>query len=212
MTKLSWDAVGSRYYEIGVDRGVFYLPGENGVAWNGLMAVAETKDGGEPLELFYDGNKYRNLLLAETFAAKITALTPPNEFRPCLGIASVQNGLFATQQSRKSFDFTYRTLIGNDVDASDHSYKIHLVYNALAVDSDKTYQSLGAQPTATIYSWDISSLPPVLAGRKPTAHFVVEASETDPALLTTLEDMLYGSAIEDPSMPTAAELITLFTT
>jgi hypothetical protein len=47
MTPLTWDNVGERRYETGVDHGVLYLPDETGdynegYAWNGLVTVTES--------------------------------------------------------------------------------------------------------------------------------------------------------------------------
>ena len=51
MGKLSWDGVGERIYETGVDHGVLYVMDEDGygrgVPWNGLTAVTESPSGAE---------------------------------------------------------------------------------------------------------------------------------------------------------------------
>lgn len=45
MGKLSWDGVGERIYETGVDHAVLYVTDEDGygrgVPWNGLISVTE---------------------------------------------------------------------------------------------------------------------------------------------------------------------------
>ena len=50
--KLTWDAIGTRTYETGVQQGVLYVQGTggtspNGVAWNGLTSVSESPSGAE---------------------------------------------------------------------------------------------------------------------------------------------------------------------
>lgn len=62
MAVLTWDDIGERYYETGVRKGVLYLPDaqgaySTGVAWNGLTAVNESHDGGEPNALYADDIK-----------------------------------------------------------------------------------------------------------------------------------------------------------
>ena len=61
MSKLVWDATGSRYYENGTKNGVLYPMGTNGyeagVAWNGLTGVTESPSGAEATKLYADNIK-----------------------------------------------------------------------------------------------------------------------------------------------------------
>lgn len=210
MPRLDWSAVGQRFYEMGVDRGVLYVGSLPGVAWTGLISVNESPSGGEPRPYYIDGTKYINVASAEEFEATIEAFNSPPEFSPCDGSLSIANGLFATQQPRKPFGFSYRTRIGNDLDGPNHAYKIHIVYNALAAPSNRENRSLGGSVEPSTLNWSISTLPPSLVGYKPTAHFVVDSRKTPKNLLTTLEDILYGSATQAPRLPNAQELVDLF--
>lgn len=211
MARLNWDAQGARYYETGIDRGVLYPISDIGVAWPGLIAVSESPSGGDPRPYYIDGIKYLNISAAEEFVASIEAFYAPAEFAECDGRTQIQNGLFATQQPRKTFGFSYRTLIGNDLDGSAHGYKIHLVYNALAAPAGRDYASNGDSVDPSIFSWDIETLPPSLNGYKPTAHMVVDSRTTDPAVLTQVEDLLYGTEANAPTLPTPNELVAIFT-
>ncbi|MCA9392561.1 hypothetical protein KC614_05200, partial [candidate division WWE3 bacterium] len=137
MTKIIWDAVGSRTYETGVDRGVLYTQNSsgqyvNGVAWNGLTAVSESPSGAEANAQYADNIKYLNLFSAEDFGATIEAFTYPDEFAQFDGVAEPKTGVYVGQQARKTFGFSYRTKIGNDLDGDDHGYKIHLIYGCTA--------------------------------------------------------------------------------
>lgn len=210
MTRLAWGTPGQRYYETGVDRGVLYLPSQPGVAWNGLVAISEAPTGGDPRPYYLDGVKYLNIASSEEFEAVIGAYSAPPEFAVCDGTVQIHNGLFATQQKRQSFGLSYRTLIGNDTESSDHGYKIHLVYNALAAPSTRTNTTMGDQAAVSAYSWKISTLPPAVTGIKRTAHFVIDTRYTDPAVLTAVEDVLYGTEITSASLPTPDELIAIF--
>lgn len=209
MTRLTWGDSGERFYETGVDRGVLYTNGV-GVPWNGLTAVKESPSGAEPTPYYIDGVKYRNLSAAEEFEATIEALTSPTEFNVCDGVAQIHNGLFVSEQPREPFDLCYRNLIGNDLDGEDHGYKIHLVYNALTTPSERANGTLTDTPEAMSLSWAISTMPPTLVNRRPSAHFVIDSRTTDPAVLVDLEDILYGSATLTASIPTATELVALF--
>ena len=59
MTKLVWDASGTRTYETGVDHGVLYLDDDGkgrygkAVAWNGLTTVTQSPSGAEPTPVSY---------------------------------------------------------------------------------------------------------------------------------------------------------------
>lgn len=210
MARLTWDARGERFFELGVDRGVLYAPSQPGVAWRGLTAVNEGHSGGEPRPYYIEGFKYLNLLSAEEFIATIEAFSAPAEFGPCDGTSQIHTGLFATEQPRKEFGFCYRTRVGNEIDGTDHAYKLHIVYNALAVPAQKNMTTIGRTVDPTKLSWTISTKPPLVTGLKPTAHFVVDSRTADPEVLSDLEDILYGTEAEPPAQPTPDDLIAMF--
>jgi hypothetical protein len=209
MTKLVWDAAGERFFETGVDRGVLYLS-NFGYAWNGLISVSEESSGGEPQPYYVDGYKYVNVAASEEFAATIEAFSAPREFGVCDGTVEIYNGLSVTQQRRQPFGLSYRTRIGNDLDGSDHGYKIHLVYNALAAPSARNNQTIKDSPEPTTLSWSITTTPVKITAMKPTSHFVIDSRRSNPADLAALEDILYGTASTNPTFPSASELIALF--
>lgn len=210
MTRLDWSALGERYFETGIDRGVLFV-NDVGYAWPGLISVSESPTGGDARPYYLDGIKYLNLASAEEFGATVEAYYSPPEFGPCDGTVSVHNGLFATQQPRKSFGFSYRTRVGNDTDGADHGYKIHLVYNALAAPTQRAYAAISDSVDPTALSWAVTTLPPAATGVKPTAHFVIDSRYAPVDLLATIEDILYGSDAAAARMPDAEELVSLFT-
>ena len=210
MTRLNWDARGERFYETGVSRGVLYVGDNAGVAWTGLISVDEAPTGGEPRAFYQDGVKYLNLSASEEFAATINAFSSPPEFAPCDGVGAIQNGLFATQQRRRAFGLSYRTLIGNDTEGRAKGYKIHLVYNALAAPSQVSRATLSDNVDPTRLSWSVTTLPPSLSGLKPTAHFVIDSRYTPAGLMKHIEDILYGTSEQAPRLPPASEVVALF--
>ena len=217
MAVLTWDDIGERYYETGVRKGVLYLPDaqgaySTGVAWNGLTAVNESHDGGEPNALYADDIKYLNLMSAEDFKATIEAYTYPDEFAECDGSAALATGVIIGQQKRKSFGLSYQTRIGNDVDQTDLGYKIHLVYGCMAAPTDKNYASINESPEAITFSWEVSTTPVDIPGHKPSATIVIDSTKADPDKLATLKGMLYGTANARAKLPTPQEIIDLFTT
>ena len=211
MPKLIWGSNGERFYEAGVDRGVLYVPGIAGVAWNGLKAINEAPSGGEPTPFYADGIKYANVSAAEEFNASLDAFSAPAEFGVCDGSVQIAAGLFITQQPRKLFGLSYRTMVGNDLVGLTRGYKIHLVYNALASAASRAYNTMSDSMDALELSWEITTTPPSAAfGFKPTAHFVVDSRTTPRGLLKYLEDMLYGTDTISASMISMADLIALF--
>jgi hypothetical protein len=209
MTRLNWDNVGERFYEMGVDHGVLYVGGA-GYAWSGLVSVSESPNGGEARPFYLDGFKYANVASAEEFNATIQAFSAPREFGPCDGTLEIYGGLIATQQPRRPFGFSYRTKVGNDTDGNEHGFKIHLVYNALAAPSQRNNTSLGQENAPQTLSWAITTMAPRMTGLRPTAHFIIDSRNTDEALLEDILDLLYGTDTIDPKMPTVGELMALF--
>lgn len=210
MTKLNWGAIGDRYFETGVDRGVLYVGNEEGVPWNGLVSVTASSSGGEAQPYYIDGFKYANVATAEEFEATIVALTSPSSFDKCDGTGWVANGLSVTEQPRKPFNFCYRSKVGNDIDGVEHGYKLHLVYNALAKPSERSNATIGDSTEPMDLSWAITTRPVMVPGMRPTSHLIVDSRFADETNLAALEELLYGG-IDNPAMlPTIIEVISLF--
>lgn len=217
MSKIVWDAVGEHIFETGVRNGVLYLKDETGVyntgvAWNGLTSVSESPEGAEPTDLYADDVKYLTLMSAENFKATIEAYTYPAEFEECDGSASIANGVVIGQQARKPFGLCYRTSIGNDTDGNEHGYKLHIVYGCLASPSEKQYSTINDSPEAITFSWEVSTTPVNVTGKKPTATLIIDSTKVDKSKLTALEAILYGSEEKEPRLPLPDEIATLMTT
>lgn len=214
MTKLQFNAVGERFFETGVKKGVLYVMNdsgtyENGVVWNGLTAVTEKPTGAEPTNLYADDIKYLVLYGAEEFEATIEAYTYPEEFEQCDGSASLAKGVSIGQQTRKTFGFCYTTSLGNDTQGQDHGYKIHIIYGCKAKPSEKGYSSINDNPEAITFSWDITTTPVAVSGMKPTATVVIDSTRVESGKLQKLEEKLYGSSTAQPTLPSPDEIKAL---
>lgn len=214
MAKLQWDEVGKRFYETGVDRGVLYLPNEQGkytkgVAWNGLTAVNQQPEGGEDNPQYADNIEYLNLTSAEKFKATIEAYTYPVEFEECDGTRSVANGVIIGQQTRKPFGFSYRTLIGNDTQGTDHGYKIHLIYGAKAAPTEKSYSTVNDSPEAITFSWSVSASAVPVPGFKPTAIITIDSREISKEGLAKLEEAIYGTDNKESNLPLPEDIFKM---
>lgn len=216
MAAITWDGTGEKKFEVGVDRGVFYPYDvqtnkyEGGVAWNGLTQVDEKDEGGEDNKQYADNIVYANIRSEIEFEATIEAFTYPDEFAECDGSAQPEEGVFVGQQPRKKFGFSYRSLIGDDVNALDAGYKLHLVYGATAEPSEKSRETVNDTPEGQTFSWDLKTDKVSVTGLKPTAHIVIDSTKANPTALKELEDILYGES-GTPELPLPDAVLALFT-
>jgi hypothetical protein len=213
---ITWDNIGERFYETGVDHGVLYVYDStqkkygDGVPWNGLVSVTESPSGAEPTPQYADNIKYLNLLSTEEFGFTIEAFTYPDDFEQCDGSADITAGLLATQQPRKTFGMSYRTLIGNDTENTEKGYKIHLIYGAVASPSEKSRTTVNDTPEAMTLSWTATTTPVAFApgsSLRPTAHIIADSTKMTTDQMAALKTILYGSDTGKPSLPLPSDLL-----
>jgi hypothetical protein len=213
MSKLVWDAIGERFYETGVSKGVLYpmVSGAypKGVAWNGLTGVTEAPSGAESTPLYADDIKYLEMVSAEEFGGTIEAYMYPDEFKACNGEAELAPGVNIGQQIRQPFGFCYRTVIGNDTEKNAHGYKLHLIYGAQASVSEKSYATVNDSPEAITFSWEFTSTPVNVTGHKPTSVITVDSTKVDADKLAALEAKLYGTDSEEAMLPLPDDVVAL---
>lgn len=213
MAELKWNNTGERYFEAGVDRGVFYKTDGTGVVWNGLISVTESSSGGEPTPYYLDGVKYLNIAARKEFEGQIEAYTYPDEFVEYDGWQDLDNGLVVDEQQRKPFGLSYRSLVGNDLDGLDHGYKIHIVYNILVKPAENVHETLNSDLDPMTFSWDFTTTPgkpdPTLA-LAPYAHFVIDSRKTNPTQMRFIEGYLYGTETREAKLPSLQAMYVLF--
>lgn len=210
---IEWDATGEKLWEIGLDHGVFYPLNADGtygtgVAWNGLTAVSESPEGAEVNKQYADNIEYANIRSKEEFKGTIEAFTYPKEFEPCDGISTV-NGVKVAGQTRKSFGFSYRTLIGNDVQGEEFAYQIHLVYGCSVSPSEKSRETENDSPEPIGLSWEFDTIPVIVTttdpatGKvlKPVAHLVLDSRYISSESMTTIKALIYGSTTAAATLP-----------
>ena len=215
MPKLEWDKIGERLYETGVDQvALFPISANNtydkGYAWNGVTAINETPDGGEPTKLYADNIQYLTMYSVETLGGTITAYQSPEEFDECDGSAEIVAGVKVGQQARKTFGLAYRTMIGNDTQGTEHGYMLHLLYGCMASPSDKEYSTINDSPEAADLSWEFTTTPVAVTGKKPTALVLIDSTKVDHDKLVAFEKILYGDENTDARLPLPDEIKTLF--
>lgn len=205
MTILAWDNLEDRTYENGLDRGVIYLQDGTAIPWNGLTEVSE-KNSAESSPIYFDGRKINNLVSLGDFAASVKAITYPDELIELEGMGYLRNGAWLGEQQPQLFNLCYRSKVGNAVD-NEAGYKIHIIYNAMAIPNDKVRESTGKDPNLSEFAWTLETIPEEIEGFRPTSHFVIDSREFDPWLLEDIEEKLYGGPFAVPSLPTLPELI-----
>lgn len=209
MTRITWNAVGERFYESGLDRGVLFVEGLPGVPWNGLVSVAESSNT-ELKPYYIDGVKYLQLASRPEYEAVVSAYSHPREFNECVGVNAIHSGLYITGQRNKSFGFSYRTGIGNDVSDNNAGYKIHLVYGALATPETISYSTTADTTSPVELSYKIETLGERIAGYYRTAHLVIDSRYTGVTEINEIQDLIYGTDTTIPTLPTAQEVALIF--
>ena len=189
MAKIKYHEAGKKIYETGVYDGVLYPTNTDGsygtgVGWQGLTSVQETPSGAESNPIYADNKKYLDIRSAEQFGATIQAYTFPKVFYECDGSAFMNLGndnvidfITIGQQSRKVFGMAYKTVVGNDVQMNDYSYKIHIIYGATASPSQREYQTVNESPEAIQFSWELTTTPIEIPNHKPSAIITLDVSQ-----------------------------------
>ncbi len=206
MGALVWDEIGDRFYEVGVSKGVFYKEDKLGVPWNGLIAVEENNNTSlDPI--YFDGNKFNDIVTLGDFSATIRAFTYPDEFLHYQGLVQDQFGFYISNQMPRMFGLSYQTRIGNDV-SGDVGYKIHILYNLTAIPPTISYESINDELDPIEFEWEVSSIPEPIENFRPTAHVILDSRKLDPFMLLDIESILYGSEEEDAHLPSLKSLST----
>lgn len=226
MAKLVWDQAGERFYQTGDKNMALYVFNSTsktiggmttnyyaGVAWNGITAVTESPSGAEPTDLWADDTKYATMRSAEQFGGTIEAYTYPDDWEQCDGSITT-NGVTVGQQGRKAFGLAYITTIGNDTELNDYGEKLHLVYNATANPSERSYATINDSPEAITFSWEFTTTPiDVGEGYKKASLITIESKKVDPDLYRQFKDIVFGkdgSGGNEAFLPLPADVIAFF--
>lgn len=218
--RLRWDQEGEKIYETGTSNGVLYTSKKeggynNGVPWNGLIAVKQSAEGSEPTDVYANNKVYLSMRSSEKFKGTIEAYTYPDEFMECDGSKEVANGLFVGQQNRNSFGLSYKTLIGNDIEGDAYGEKLHIIYGATVAPSSRDYSTVNDTPAAISFSWEFSTVPAEISpeleklGLKPTAYVGINLSKLEKAQVASIKDLLWGSETAPAKLPTLTELVQI---
>lgn len=236
---LEWDQAGKRLYQTGDKNMVLYVFNStaetiegrttnyyDGVAWNGITAITESPSGAEPTDLWADDTKYATMRSAEQFGGTIEAYTYPDDWEQCDGSVTTNGGVTIGQQGRKAFGLAYITTVGNDTELNDHGEKLHLVYNATANPSERSYATINDSPEAITFSWEFTTTPIDVDGTgtyKKTSLLTIDTTRLDTAGKAKYEqfkELVFGRKADAtaspevtairPHLPLPADVIAFF--
>ena len=214
MAKLKWDQAGEKLYETGTKQGVLFVKQTKeevkntgtdpwyrpGVAWNGLTAVSESPSGAEESPLYADDIKYLSLRSNEEFGASVEAYTYPDEWAECDGSKELAPGILVGQQTRRGFAMAYITTVGNDMEGNDYGQKLHLIYDAMASPSEKSYATINDSPEAITFSWELTTTPidMTVSGEnapdlKKSATIVIDKTKLSDEKWNQICDIVFGT-------------------
>ena len=199
MSLITFDNTGDKKFEAGVDHCVLY-PLTNGaynhgVAWNGITGITESPEGGDAQDFYADNIKYGSLRGAENFGGTIECYTYPDEWKGCDGRADLADGVTFSQQSRKIFGLSYRTLIGSDTMELGAGYILHIIYGCTASPSSKSRSTVNESPEAGTMSYEFKTTPvnvSKIANAKATSHIEIDSTKVSSQVLAAIEAALYG--------------------
>lgn len=232
MAKLQWDQAGERLYQTGDKNMALYVFNSTtktigshttnyyaGVAWNGITAVTESPSGAEPTDLWADDTKYATMRSAEQFGGTIEAYTYPDEWEQCDGSVTTDGGVTIGQQGRRAFGLAYVTTIGNDTELNDHGEKLHLVYNATANPSERSYATINDSPEAITFSWEFTTTPidvDATGNYKKTSLLTIDSTRVDAEKYAAFKDIVFGKDASggaegnEAYLPLPADVIAFF--
>jgi hypothetical protein len=191
---VKWGLEDNKLFETGVDCGVVYW---NNITrpWDGLVSVDDVISGGEFKPYYYDGKRlYTDVTNIET-ELKISSFTYPKDFDTRFGYQPMPDipGFLATNQTPGTFDMTYRTLIGNSTDGVDFAYRIHLLYNCVCLRSDRTYETVNADPELDTFEFSVNTTPDMSISGMESGHYILDSRYVSTPVLNKFLKQLYGS-------------------
>lgn len=203
---------GRHFFEIGVDRGMLAVDNDRAVQWKGLTSVESNANNGGLTSYYIDGLKRLMVQGAEELELSIAAFSAPSEFSSCEGLGTLVSGLYIGNQPRTPFNFSYRSLVGDERKGITLGYKIHIIYNAMVDNTGQGYQTIDGSMNPSQKSWAIKTKPMSVVHngvRFVGSEIILDSTETDPAFLKAVEDVLYGVDGMEPRIPLPGEIIAL---
>lgn len=193
--RISWNEDVIRHFHTGVDRGMLYIPDVAGIPWNGLQEVVESSPDSVMTQHYQDGQKVLVRRRDLNYESQVKAFMYPPEFEPYTGYSP---------SLLKPFSFSYRVM------TSETTYRIHLVYNVVAVPDDVVFSTIADEIDPVSLGWKFVTRPVKISGRFPSSHIILDSETVHSWTLSEVEDILYGGENAIPHMPSPDELEEIF--
>ena len=193
--RISWNEDVIRHFHTGVDRGMIYIPGAAGIPWNGLQEVVESSPDSVMSQLYQDGQRILVNRRDLNYETHVKAFTYPTEFEPYTGYSP---------SLLKPFSFSYRVM------TSETTYRIHLVYNVVAIPDDVVFSSIADEIDPISLGWRFVTRPIKLSGLAPSSHIIIDTENAHSWTIEALEDQLYGGEGIIPNLPNPSEIDQIF--
>lgn len=220
MAELKFGQIINKTGSAGVSRGVIYRAGTDGKfnkaeTWDGLTKVTTSPEGGEAQDFYADNSKYLTLRGAENLKFTIEAFRFPPSFAECDGTKQLETalpGMFADNQARATFCFSWTTTLVNAASGLNFGEEIHIVYMASASPSSQDNSTLNDSPDLKQFSWECSTTPVPVPGMSASAHLTFRSVDSNDKAFKALKGILYGTSAKDAYCPLPEELIPLLKT
>lgn len=201
MVQLDWSNA-FRAYEAGVDRGVLYF-GSEAVPWDGLVSVKEQPALKDATPAYFEGTIFNFDQELGDYQATVEAFVYPYFLEDSVLAMSDGRTLINTVDEDSPFGFSYRV-------NSNEGYKIHLIYNIVATIETVEHATIDDGMDLSPFEFTFYTTPVDIPGGRPSAHLVIETADAPIEAVQQVEDILYGTELYSPRMPTVSELVEIF--
>lgn len=207
MVRINWESQGA-VREFGVDHAFLFPAYGGGVPWPGLVGMTQKPIPGEELVSYYDGQRYINERGLEDLEYTLDAITTPNEMDQLTGVYEIIPGVVISQQERESFALTFRTMV--EAPNGHIGYKIHILYDAMALSPSVEYVTVDDDPNVPVKSWPLVLVPKHLKGYAPTMYASIDSTKAGALNFQEFQRILYGENDEPPYLMNLSELQEFF--
>ena len=187
MAKLNWGDSPTSTYQV-----AFYPKNSPGYVWLGVTTIFPI-DRIASRTIYVDGIKHEQPMGGIDLA--IAAVTFPDEFEQFNGCCD---------EEKPAFDLTFRVM------QADGTYKLHLVYNATAMQTNLVNPINGRPLDEELFTWLCTTTPEAIPNARSSSHLSINTATVSPNVVATLEACLYGTDTTAPTMPTVRELFAIF--
>lgn len=173
--------------DIGIDKCVLYTHDGLCVPWNGLEALTVIQD--IETSSFYQNGRKISMVLTDETTVRISAYTYPE----------------ILNTKRNFYGLVFRSFI-------DHSkYKIEIFYNLNINFDDIINSTINEENDISSFAINCNLVKSQITGFASTANVTIFSDfQKNPLFLKYFEDILYGSSINDPYLPSLSNVINIF--